>query len=491
MRRRLPEPAMLCISTFKRCKVHAKIVTLRHYVDYTYLAIPGGLCRGPRDTKNHDIHVASRPPGAVVTGRSVVLAVAAASPHEARLPRAPLYDLIIRDATIVSSRGRLVADVAIEEGRIAYIGPRPPKRRTQNEVSAMGRFLAPGVIDTAVQFEPNGDSASWEHESRAALSGGVTTVLALPGGDRPVVDSASARARIDRVGASSWVHYALWGAALADNAPQLAQARQSGLVRAALGRLAVDDGDGLPTTKVVAHASTPGVLGVQLSALLERRPEVEQFLTDLLAHAAQPHVVHLSTAEELQILDPVRGESRATTGVTPHHLFFSTDDDGADQVRTSPPVRPELDRRSLWTAVKRGRLDCVASDHYPSRPGENAGVPGSELLLPLLLSAVRQGRMTLELLVALCAERPAEIFGLSGKGRVEKGFDADLVLFTEGEADKVDAGQLLSASGWSPYAAREAAPKPEMVILNGRIVARRGRIVSENPQGSWLGPANS
>lgn len=396
-----------------------------------------------------------------------------------------MYDLILRDATIVTPRGREVADVAIQDGRIKYVGPRPPKRRTRDEISAIGRFLMPGVIDTAVQFEPNGDPTLWERESRAAVTGGVTTVLALPGGDAPVVDAASARSRIERLRSSSWVNFGLWAEARSDNASPLSEAAREGLIQ---GVLAVLDPDhDLPVSKVQAHLDTPGVLGVQLERILGRTDDIEALITAGRERDRNLHVVHLSTAEELQYLDPVRGETILTAGVTPHHLFLSDDED-ASEVRTRPPVRPEHDRRTLWSAVKRGRLDCLASDHHPfAVDAADPGVPGSELLFPLLLSAVRYGRLNLELLVSLCAESPAKIFGLERKGQVRKGFDADLVLFSEGEVDRVRSKRLLSTAGWSPYDTREVAPKPDLVIVNGQVVAKRGELVADSPSGRWLG----
>jgi dihydroorotase len=140
--------------------------------------------------------------------------------------------------------------------------------------------------------------------------------------------------------------------------------------------------------------------------------------------------------------------------------------------------------------VKRGRVDCIASDHHPGAAGA-PGVPGAELLFPLMLSAVRYGRLSLELLVSLCSESPARIFGLSAKGRIARGFDADLVLFSEGEVTRVAEAELVSGAGWSPYADREAAPKPDLVMVGGRIVARKGKLVAERPSGRPLGAAAS
>jgi len=203
-------------------------------------------------------------------------------------------------------------------------------------------------------------------------------------------------------------------------------------------------------------------------------------------HDLHVHIVHLSTAEELQLLDPVRGDIPVTAGITPHHLFLSDEVEGAQNIHTNPPVRPEHDRRTLWTALKRGRLDCVASDHHANTDPNTLGIPGVEMLFPLLLSAVKYGRLSLELLVALCSESPSKVFGLPSKGRIERGADADLVLFAEGEVVRADEASLLSSAGWSPYIGREIAPKPDMVLIGGQLVAQRGQIVADKPAGKYL-----
>lgn len=412
-----------------------------------------------------------------------------------------MYDLIIRDATIVTSTNRLVADVAIQDGRIAYVGPRPP-RQAREELNAIGKFLMPGVIDTAVQFDPNGDPGVWERESRAAVTGGVTTVVSLPDGDAPVVDRASAKRRYERAVAGSWTDFGLWGGATQDNADELADAVREGWLAGTLAQVGTG---ALTLEKLSPHLSSPGVLGVQIG---DPMSEDASAVLDAVRRSERPiHLVHLSTAAELNLIDPVRGDMPVTAGCTPHHLFLSTEDDDAAQVNTWPPVRPEQDRRTLWTAVKRGRLDCIASDHHP-RPRPNPtpvpprargeadpglsdltrtdGVPGTELLFPLMLSAVKYGRLSLELLVGLCSENPARIFGLESKGRIAKGKDADLILFSEGEVARVDEAELISSAGWSPYLNREAAPKPELVMIGGRVIARRGKVVAQAPTGKAI-----
>ncbi len=371
------------------------------------------------------------------------------------------------------------------DGKIAYVGPRPP-RPAHVEIAAMGKFLIPGVIDTAVQFDPNGDPGIWERESRAAVSGGITTVVALPGGDHPVLDRASARRRYEHARTRSWCDFGLWGVALHDNAAEIEAARGEGLLVGALAAVGVGDLRIKPEflARILGGET---VLGVRLDLLDQADAAVDVVLHAMRQGGRPIHLMHLSTAAELAMIDPVRGDLPVTAGVTPHHLFLSVEE--GPEVHTVPPVRAEHDRRTLWAAVKRGRLDCVASDHHPGPESGMAGVPGAELMFPLMLSAVKYGRLSLESLVALCCEGPAKVMGLANKGRIERGCDADLVLFSEGEVARIEADTLISGAGWSPYAQREAAPKPDLVLLRGKQIAARGRLLTDRPAGRAVASA--
>ena len=390
-----------------------------------------------------------------------------------------MYDILIRDGTLVTSAGRQVADVAIEGGRIAYVGPRPPKRKAKEEISAIGRFVIPGLVDTATDLFTTGFDG-WEAESAAALTGGVTTAIAS---SPRIFDKASAKKALDGMSGRSWVDHALW--VDATSSPKAADALAADLAIGAWLRVGPD---GAAPETLAAIGARTGTLGVvldlstaQVSTLAELLavPAVAMIRDLARERRINVHVMHLSSASELAMLDPVRGDHGVTCSVTPHHLTFADEHVAGlgERAITRPPLRPENDRRALWTALKRGRIDCVASDHRV------AGLPGAELMLPLLLSAVRFGRLSMEMLVNVMCEQPARLFGLDGKGRLTAGNDADLVLFSESDAAKVDLAQLSSTAGWTPYTDRDIGAKPEIVIAAGRVVARKGKLVATGPTG--------
>ncbi|MEN0065448.1 MAG: dihydroorotase family protein [Myxococcota bacterium] len=387
-----------------------------------------------------------------------------------------MYDLIIRDATIVSSAGRQVADVAIRGDKIAYVGPRPP-RSARSELSAMGRFLIPGVVDGGLQLSGAGPLArAVADETRAAVTGGVTTVVALPHPERPVRTATDARDMWQEAGRESFCDVGWWANDEHGSIDAIRDAAADGWVAGVLATLHEPD---ISEERLERWRSFPGLLAI----CWEAADPPPQRLLDVAKDRERPlHLYALTTATELDWLDPVRSSVSLTAMVTVPHLFLSADDPESADVVTAPPLRPEQDRRTLWTAIKRGRLDTVASHHH-AHPDQ--GVASSELLLPLMLHAAQSGRLSLEQLVGLCCETPARLFGLTTKGRVQKGADADLVLFSEGHTQRIIADHLATRSA-SPYLGREAAPKPEMVFVAGQLVAERGQLVVDRPVGRAL-----
>ena len=215
-----------------------------------------------------------------------------------------------------------------------------------------------------------------------------------------------------------------------------------------------------------------------------------EYVLDLVKETGRAiHLMGLSTAAELHLLDPLRGDLPISVGTSPNHLFLNCE--GRGDLKHRPPLREELDRRSLWTALKRQRIDAVASHHTGYTQAEltgnhwerKVGLPGLETSFPLMMAAVHHGRAGLERMVELLSEGPANIMKLKKKGAIKLGYDADLLLFTEGQLEGLEKEHLLGRAGWSPFIGRELAGKPELVLVGGEIVAKRGKIMNDNVRG--------
>lgn len=438
-----------------------------------------------------------------------------------------MYDVIIRDGTIVRPSGRLVADIAVQDGKIAYVGGNPGGP-AKEEISAIGRFIMPGVIDAHVHFRDPGNPAkeSWVTGSQEALRGGVTTVLDMPTTTPPTLCMDTVEAKLAKAAEGSLVNYGVWAGASADNTSGLADMWDSGKVCGTMVYMGASGGPfGVTPGQLeeIFHTSK-GLLGVHAedpSTLQAARAEHEgssnpvhndvrppeasvkalEAVIDLVQRTRRAvHLCHLSTAGELAVLDPYRGDLPITAEVSPQHLFLSTDSSGdlGNLAKTDPPVRPELDRRAMVAALKRGRLDTFGSNHAPHTLGEKqldywaapAGLPTVGTMFPLILGALKNGRLGLELMVSMCADTPARIFNIEGKGRIEEGADADLIMFREGVTTKLTQDMVTAHCGWSPFVGREVGVPPDFVMVNGHISARHGVVVEDSPVGRAVAYSN-
>jgi dihydroorotase (multifunctional complex type) len=216
----------------------------------------------------------------------------------------------------------------------------------------------------------------------------------------------------------------------------------------------------------------------------------------LLEAAAAGHIAHVSSAAGLARVESWRAEGvDLTCEVTPHHALLGRDvyADFGGVAKVNPPIRGEPDGSALLAALADGRIDLVASDHAPHVAADKvrasiwdvpSGFAGVETLLPLMLTAVHDGRLSLERLVHATSEAPARTWGLwPRKGSVEVGADADLVLVDLARASEIHAADLHGMNNLSPFEGRATTGAVVTTIVRGRIVVRDGELVGEPGSG--------
>ena len=425
-----------------------------------------------------------------------------------------MYDLVIEDATVVSGQGRVVADIGIRKGKIAFLGARAPGR-AKIRISAIGKFIMPGIVDMGVRLGASGLAAAecWETETRAAVSSGVTTLIELPDSVPLSRSAKSIYTKRKLAREHSRANFGFWAQATSKNLDKLEALREKGALGILIDLGATDAGALSRPQLVALLGSYPGVISIMAEdpallaeAHLTFRAESDpldnqihppqaaergvEYVLELVKETGRAiHLMGLSTAAELHLLDPLRGDLPISVGTSPNHLFLNCE--GRGDLKHRPPLREELDRRSLWTALKRQRIDAVASHHTGYTQAEltgnywerKVGLPGLETSFPLMMAAVHHGRAGLERMVELLSEGPANIMRLNKKGAIKLGYDADLLLFTEGQLEVLEKEHLLGRAGWSPFVGRELAGKPELVLVGGEIVAKRGKIMNDNVRG--------
>lgn len=457
-----------------------------------------------------------------------------------------IADVVIRGGTLVSGQGERRAAVAIHDGRIAAVDrddAMPPARET---IDADGLLVLPGVIDTHVHLRDPGriEREDWLTGTQAAAAGGVTTILEMPIAIPPVHTAAILRERAAYVQPRSVVDFGLYGGASADNLDEIEPMAAAGAIafktfrtRPVAGReheftgiCCPDAGQMLQVMERVARTGRLHVVHAEEQQILDvteararatdrrdgrvhalARPEVAetasiaQCIALARATGVRLQIAHVAAAEAIPFIAHAKAEGlRVTAETCPHYLMFTEDAlaQWGPYAKCNPPLRPQATQDRLWDAVRTGVIDVLGTDHSPFLVEEKAphvdniwaappGMPAIEEFLPLMLTAVRRGRLTAADLVRLTAETPARLFGLwPRKGALAPGADADVVL-VDPMAERVHDHRNLYTK------ARETAllydgvrfqGLPVLTMVRGRVVMRNGRVTGEPGWGRWLRP---
>lgn len=445
-------------------------------------------------------------------------------------------DLVIRGGTVMTPQGRVRGGLAVAGERIVAVAADealPPGREV---IEAGGRYLLPGVIDSHVHFREPGleYKEDWESGTTAAACGGVTTVLEMPN-TRPPTATVEALALKQRCAArGARVDYGIFGLLGQDNLDALAGLAEHGVIgfKCYMGETvgaipAPDDGVMLEAfqraarlgLRVAVHAENNGIMQRLISRLkaagrtdplahVESRPEIcaVEAVTRAILFAewagASLHVCHESCKEVLPILRAARQRGVDVTAETcPHYLLLSSEDMGrlGPVLRMNPPVRAAGHAEALWAGLRDGTLDMIATDHSPHTVEEKtlpdiwhavSGFPGVETAVPLMLTEVQRGRLTLERYVEVSAASPARAWGLyPRKGALQVGSDADVVIVDLDAPGEIRAADLHSKSKITPFEGFKIAARPVCTIVRGRVVMRDGAPVGPPGWGRPVTPA--
>ncbi|BDA86476.1 dihydropyrimidinase [Aureimonas sp. SA4125] len=460
-----------------------------------------------------------------------------------------MHDVLIEGGLVVTASQTMQADVAIREGRIEAVGSNLGAARTR--IDARGKMVMPGGVDTHCHVEQisgaglmNADT--FESATRSALCGGTTSIVSFaaqhPGQRlRGVVDAyqalAAKGAMIDH--AFHLIVSDIAGDNLARDLPELiGEGHRSIKIFTTYDKVRLADEailDVLWTAKesgalVCFHAENDGLIRWMTRRLLDsgrtearfhplshpRAAEIEALarMCVFAEFTGQPIMLfHVSTREGVEIVRAARARGVPVVAETcPHYLFMTGDQlnlagQEAAGLMCSPPQRRRDDQDALWAGLEGGALQVVSSDHAPYRldaTGKFAhgaaapfnrianGMPGLELRLPLMFDAmVSGGRLGAQKFVALTATSPAEIFGLTGKGRIDVGADADIAVWDPDRKVTFGKDDLHDATGYNPFAGRTVTGWPETVLSRGEIVVSGGRCLATPGRGRRIVMARS
>lgn len=416
--------------------------------------------------------------------------------------------LLIKNGTIVSPKGAEKADILVKDGKISKVAPSISEQGAET-IDASGLLIFPGIIDSHVHFRDPENTAKEDFSTgtSSALCGGVTVIMDMPNYRNPPTTTIAAfeakrkiaaeKARCDyilRFGASetNQEEAAKSNAAqlkifLADTKSELCCSREA----------AISHFNTFPKDKpVCVHAEDRGRIAERTGKYSEQS-EVQDKLVSVLACEfalaeakkanRRVHICHLTTAQEVEMC---RACPKATYEITPNALFLSTGDVPSlkELCRINPPLRDKREQSALWRMLGEGTI--IASDHAPHliqhKLDGSPGFPGVGTLLPLMLNAVHDNRLTIEQIARMCCENPAHAFGLAGKGSLEAGKDADIVLVDMNKRWKITADNRLSKCGWTPFEGKEVFGKIEKVFLRGKLAYDGEKVLSKPGEGKEL-----
>jgi len=443
-------------------------------------------------------------------------------------------DLVIASTHIVTPAGVRAGAVVAAGGVITAVTTREHAPDAARLLDAGEALVLPGVVDPHVHVNEPGRT-DWEGfatATRAAAAGGVTTIVDMPLNSIPPTTTAGALAAKQRAATGqARVDYGFWGGIVPGNANAVEAMIDAGALgfkcflvpsgvtefppvtradlRTVMPILAARD------TVLLAHCEAPNPLAAagtpggdphrHATWLATRPPAAEMEAIDqLLALSAETgcrvHVVHLSAAEGIEAIAAARAAGvRVTVETCPHYLFFAAEDvpDRATAFKCAPPLRPRENLERLWRGLRSGGIDLIASDHSPAPPAMKqidsgnfltawGGIASLELALPAVWTAGRSRGASPGDLARWLSAAPATLAGLPHKGRIEAGYDADLVVFDSDAQLVVDPARLHQRHRITPYAGVTLTGTVRQVFVRGICVYDDGRFPTA-PVGRWVG----
>lgn len=440
-------------------------------------------------------------------------------------------DTVLYNAKVYTSKGIVEGGVAIKDGRIVKVAKEPNLPEASVKLNLNRCLVLPGLIDSHVHLRDQQLAYREDFLSgtSAAAAGGVTTVIDMPNNKPVTINVQSLRTR-RKVAETHILVNVAFNSAFPERIEEIREIVHEGAVGFKLyllqqiGGINIDDEKRLlQAFKNVAKTKVPIAVHAEDKTAIDkamkkmRQDKREDFDAFLKVHSpeaevkaisrvvrlmrssgAHVHVCHISSEAGLDTILKAKHEGlELTCEVTPHHLLLSRQalKRHGNFALEIPPLRTKRDLNALWQALKKGFIDTIGSDHAPHSIEEKQassiwdvkpGIAGIETLLPLMLTQVNNGRLTIPQLVRLLCRRPAEIFHFSNRGRLIEGCFADIVVVDLNREHKIDATRFYSKAKFSPFDGWKVKGKPIKTFVNGQLTMDEGEIVAKPGNGQIL-----
>ena len=433
-------------------------------------------------------------------------------------------DLILHRVEVYTEKGIVEAGIAINNGRIVKIAKKTNLPKAATNIDLKRNLALPGLIDSHVHLRDQQLAYREDFQSgtSAAAAGGITTVVDMPN-NRPLTMSVETlRERMQLAKTHTLVNIA-FNSAFPTRMDEIRPIVDTGALGFKLyllqqiGGVNIDDDESLlnafkaiskTQVPISVHAEDKSTIETAKKNLLEKErkdlhafleahpPQAEEKAINRVAKLAKKagvhvHICHVSSAVGLgAIFKAKRMGCSVTCEVTPHHLLLTAQHlkKYGNLALEIPPLRTRRDLNALWRALQRGFIDTIGSDHAPHSFEEKyaesvwdvkPGIVGLETMLPLLLTEVNRGRLTIGQLVVLTCEKPAEIFHLKHRGKLEVGCFADITVVDLKKEHKIDASEFYSKAKFSPFDCWKVQGKVAKTFVNGQLIMDEGETLAK------------
>lgn len=428
--------------------------------------------------------------------------------------------ILLKAATLINEGTERVADVLIEDGRIAKIGTGLAVEGKVDERDCSGLLLLPGCIDDQVHFREPGltHKGNIASESRAAVAGGITSFMEMPNTVPNALTQALLEDKYQIAKQTAFANYSFFMGASNDNLDEVLKTDGKNVcgvkifMGSSTGNMLVDNTAVLDRLfaevplLIATHCEDEATVRANLELYKEKygenipmsahpliRSEEACYLSSSRAvelakkHNTRLHILHISTGKETHLFrnDIPLEQKRITAEACIHHLWF-TDADYATKgslIKWNPAVKTQADKDEIWRALLDDRIDVIATDHAPhtleekaqSYLGAPSGGPLVQHALLAMLEASREGKIARTRVVEKMAHAVATCFQLEERGFIREGYFADLVLVNPNASTSVTKESLFYKCMWSPLEGTTFSHRIETTFINGIPMYEHGK----------------
>ena len=438
--------------------------------------------------------------------------------------------LLIKNPTIINEGKRFRKNLLIDGEKIISISSNIKTDVNTEIINAEGLILIPGMIDDQVHFREPGltHKGNIFSESKAAVAGGVTSYIEMPNTNPNTTSVEEFNKKITIASNDSFSNFSFMFGGTNDNIDEIKKLNPSEVAGIKLflglstGKMLIDNVSSIE--KIFLSTSLPISVHCEDEQIIrnnskkykeiygedipiEYHPEIRsvdacykssKYATDLAKKTgAKLNVFHISTQKELDLFEnklPVE-QKKITAEVCAHHLWFTDKDYKklGSKIKWNPAIKSQIDKNSLWNAVKEDKIDIIASDHAPHTEIEKqnsyfdcpSGGPMVQHTIISLLEECPKHGVSIEKIVEKIAHNPSKVFNIKKRGFIKEGYYADIVLIDPNSPTLVTKKSLLYKCGWSPFEGITFSSSIHTTILNGRVVFSNGK-VNKTPNGKKL-----